>query len=381
MPITISGSGITSSEILDGTITDSDVNTAKIVVKDASGNVDVASNSGNNLQFKITNTFGSGSAWYMNAYGADGNLYIGDTTDRLTLTGAGNMGLGVTPESGWHSTQFDVLQIGYGAAISAYTATATVKCISLSSNVYSTLGSALNGHKYIDNEEATLYHQYAGQHHFRVAPSGTADAAISWTTAMTIDNDGGVLVHRTSQSSGNNGVAFQVDANGTVLDCETTYSGFDQFRFKYSGSEVGSITISTSSTAYNTSSDYRLKENVVPMSGSIDRLKELKPSRFNFIADADKTVDGFLAHEAQAIVPECVTGEKDAMKMEDYEVTPAVKDDDDNVITEAVMGERSVPDMQGIDQAKLVPLLTSALQDAIAKIEQLESRISSLEVN
>jgi hypothetical protein len=198
---------------------------------------------------------------------------------------------------------------------------------------------------------------------------------------MKIDNDGGVLVHRTSQSSGNNGVAFQVDANGTVLDCETTYSGFDQFRFKYSGSEVGSITISTSSTAYNTSSDYRLKENVVPMSGSIDRLKELKPSRFNFIADADKTVDGFLAHEAQAIVPECVTGEKDAMMMEEYEVTPAVMDDDDNVITEAVMGERSVPDMQGIDQAKLVPLLTSALQDAIAKIEQLESRISALEVN
>jgi hypothetical protein len=117
------------------------------------------------------------------------------------------------------------------------------------------------------------------------------------------------------------------------------------------------------------------------MSGSIDRLKELKPSRFNFIADADTTVDGFLAHEAQAIVPEAVTGEKDGMMMEEYEVTPAVKDDDDNVITEAVMGEREVPDMQGIDQAKLVPLLTSALQDAIAKIEQLESRITALEVN
>jgi hypothetical protein len=106
------------------------------------------------------------------------------------------------------------------------------------------------------------------------------------------------------------------------------------------------------------------------MSGSIDRLKELKPSRFNFIADADKTVDGFLAHEAQAIVPECVTGTKDAMMMED------ITDEDGNVT-----GTQEVPDMQGIDQAKLVPLLTSALQDAIAKIEQLESRISALEVN
>jgi hypothetical protein len=139
----------------------------------------------------------------------------------------------------------------------------------------------------------------------------------------------------------------------------------------YSNStQVGSIGTTTSATAYYTSSDYRLKENIIPMSGSIDRLKELKPSRFNFIADADTTVDGFLAHEAQAIVPECVTGEKDAMRTED------ITDEDGNVT-----GTQEVPDMQGIDQAKLVPLLTSALQDAIAKIEQLETRISALEVN
>jgi hypothetical protein len=141
-------------------------------------------------------------------------------------------------------------------------------------------------------------------------------------------------------------------------------------QFRQAGGIRGSISVGGSATAYNTSSDYRLKENVVPMSGSIDRLKELKPSRFNFIADADTTVDGFLAHEAQAIVPECVTGEKDAMRTED------ITDEDGNVT-----GTQEVPDMQGIDQAKLVPLLTSALQDAIAKIEQLESRISALEVN
>jgi hypothetical protein len=109
------------------------------------------------------------------------------------------------------------------------------------------------------------------------------------------------------------------------------------------------------------------------MSGSIDRLKELKPSRFNFIADADTTVDGFLAHEAQAIVPEAVTGEKDAMKMEEYEVTPEVKDDDGNVTSEAVMGEREVPDMQGIDQSKLIPLLVGAIQELTARLEALEN--------
>ena len=121
------------------------------------------------------------------------------------------------------------------------------------------------------------------------------------------------------------------------------------------------------------------------MTGSIDRVKALKPSRFNFIVDADKTVDGFLAHEAQTVVPECVTGTKDAMKDEEYEVTAAVeevRDADNNITTEAVeavMGTRNVPDMQGIDQSKLVPLLTAALQEAITKIESLTNRIAALE--
>jgi hypothetical protein len=144
------------------------------------------------------------------------------------------------------------------------------------------------------------------------------------------------------------------------------------FTFYRATSLVGTISVTASATAYNTSSDYRLKENVVPMTGSIDRVKALKPSRFNFTVDADTTVDGFLAHEAQAVVPECVTGTKDAMRDEEYEVTAAVLDDEGLETTAAVMGTRSVPDMQGIDQSKLVPLLVAALQEAIARIEILE---------
>jgi hypothetical protein len=201
---------------------------------------------------------------------------------------------------------------------------------------------------------------------------------------MTIDNSGNVLVGKSSSGSSGDGITLRNDSNNggriTFTRVNETDTQFHMSFYTYSGTKVGEVTTSTTSTAYVTASDYRLKENVVPMSGSIDRLKTLKPSRFNFIADTDKTVDGFLAHEAQAIVPECVTGEKDAMRMEEYEVTPAVMDGE-TVVTEAVMGEREVPDYQGIDQAKLVPLLTSALQDAIAKIEQLESRISALEVN
>ena len=133
------------------------------------------------------------------------------------------------------------------------------------------------------------------------------------------------------------------------------------------------------SVSYNTTSDYRLKENVDYDWDATSRLKQLKPARFNFIADADTTVDGFLAHEAQAIVPEAVTGTKDAMRDEEYEVTAAVEevtDEDGNVTTEAadaVMGTRSVPDMQGIDQSKLVPLLVKTIQELEARITALEA--------
>ena len=120
-----------------------------------------------------------------------------------------------------------------------------------------------------------------------------------------------------------------------------------------SGSIVGSISITGSATAYNTSSDHRLKEGVEDMTGAIDRVKALAPKRFNFIADPDTTVDGFLAHEAQAVVPEAVTGTHNEV------------DSDGN------------PVMQGIDQSKLVPLLTGALREAITKIETLETENST----
>lgn len=128
------------------------------------------------------------------------------------------------------------------------------------------------------------------------------------------------------------------------------------FYYSYAANpSVGSINVSSTSTSYNTSSDYRLKENLTPITDGIERVKLLQPKRFNFIIDPEKTVDGFLAHEAQEVVPEAVSGEKDGV---DHEGNP---------------------EYQGIDQAKLVPLLTAALQEAIAKIEDLESRLQALE--
>ena len=154
--------------------------------------------------------------------------------------------------------------------------------------------------------------------------------------------------------------------------------------FRNGNANIGSITTEGSSTAFNTSSDYRLKTDAQPMTGASARVQALNPVNFEWIVDGTRT-DGFLAHEAQAVVPECVTGTKDAMRDEEYEVTAAIEatyDDDGNELTaavEAVMGTRSVPDMQGIDQSKIVPLLTAALQEALTEITALKARVTALE--
>ena len=153
-------------------------------------------------------------------------------------------------------------------------------------------------------------------------------------------------------------------------------SGAVMLRFKQTGSigNVGSITTSASATAYNTSSDYRLKENVVAISDGITRLKTLKPYRFNFKVDPDKTVDGFLAHEVTA-VPEAIHGTKDAVETTYYEegdTVPEGKSVGDIKEENAVLP-------QSLDYAKLTPLLTAALQEAITKIETLESTGTNLQ--
>ncbi len=148
--------------------------------------------------------------------------------------------------------------------------------------------------------------------------------------------------------------------------------------------QVGSIRVNGASTYFFTSSDYRLKTDVQPMTGASARVQALNPVNFEWIADGNRT-DGFLAHEAQAVVPESVVGVKDAMKDEPYEVTPAVEatyDEEGNELTasvEAVMGTRSIPDHQSIDQSKLVPLLTAALQEALTEIASLKTRVEALE--
>jgi len=194
-------------------------------------------------------------------------------------------------------------------------------------------------------------------------------------------NNGAVQIQGPTQNTGGIGLQIYNSTSGTPygahgifvngprygnagISVKNPNAGSTFMRFySSSGSSVGTISQSgSSSTSYNTSSDYRLKENIEPMSGSIERIKALKPCRFNFIEEEIKDkkgvkrkVDGFLAHEASGVVPEAVTGQKDEL---DY---------------------KGDPEYQSIDQSKLVPLLTSALQEALAKIESLETRLDTLE--
>lgn len=155
-----------------------------------------------------------------------------------------------------------------------------------------------------------------------------------------------ILQSNANTAAGTVGAEFRSNTSGS-----RTY----MVVFSAGGALQGSISTLSGATAYTTSSDYRMKDNIVPMSGSIERLMLLKPSRFNFIEYPETTVDGFLAHEVQEVIPEAVAGEKDELN------------------------EDGSPSYQGIDQAKMVPLLTAALQEAILKIESLESRLEALE--
>jgi hypothetical protein len=158
-----------------------------------------------------------------------------------------------------------------------------------------------------------------------------------------------------AKSSGNNPAIFAESSNVfAAITVAASAGGAMAFYYGVAGSIgslVGSISLTSTSTAYNTASDYRLKTNVIPVVNAADRVKQLKPCNFTWIKEPSlPAVDGFLAHELADVIPVATTGKKDAV------------DDHGN------------PIYQAIDQAKIVPLLTAALQEALARIEALEAK-------
>ena len=139
------------------------------------------------------------------------------------------------------------------------------------------------------------------------------------------------------------------------MNAGSLVAGTKYITFDISTTNYGSIGWNGSAIQYYTSSDHRLKENIVSLEGGIERVKQLQPRRFNFIHNTNMTVDGFVAHEAQVAVPEAISG------------------------THNEVDSNGNPVYQNIDLSKFVPLLTAALQEAIAKIETLETKVAALE--
>jgi len=260
-----------------------------------------------------------------------------------------------------------------------------------------------SGYKFTDDGKTSGIQFADGE--FRVmnqSASGSAGGAISYSQALTVDSSGRVLVKTTSAPVLGTEI-FGVEQTGATAGCfgfknnntgnatlggmwayAGTTAGSGNYIIFYNGSggtSIGSITHTASATSYNTSSDYRLKQGVVDMTGAIDRVKALAPKRFEFIADADTTVDGFLAHEAQAVVPEAVTGTHNEVEVwTQDEIDAGDAPDGTSAGDNKLDGDgNTIPVYQGIDQSKLVPLLTAALKESIAKIESLETRVAALE--
>ena len=148
--------------------------------------------------------------------------------------------------------------------------------------------------------------------------------------------------------------AIQTISDGT--------SGHEHIRFNNANGEVGRIMTNNNSTTYYTSSDYRLKENDVAISDGVTRVKQLRPIKFNWKANSSETVEGFFAHEVQAIVPEAVDGSKDQV------VTQA--DIDGGKYKQDQLGD---PLYLAYDASYMVPVLTAAIKELITRVENLES--------
>jgi hypothetical protein len=311
--------------------------------------------------------------------------------ERMRITSSGNVGIGTTSPgspltvSGGTNTTIANFNNNVSATTSVSNALLIQSNCSGSAGVGFGLGIAFNGERNDGNTQ-----RFGNIYWEATTNSGTSLATdfflqhYNGTETFRVKQNGRLVRNSNALASAHGNFIGEVGASYKALSFSHTSGGV----------EVGSVTTGASSTAYNTSSDYRLKENVSYDFDATTRLKQLRPARFNFIADADTTVDGFLAHEVSNVVPEAITGEKDETETKEKVVVNA----NGNVIAENIEqadwetgkianedgntkyptdstweATKVVPVYQGIDQSKLVPLLVKTIQELEARITALET--------
>jgi hypothetical protein len=348
---------------------------------DAAGdNLVVGGGSGNNGVTVYSGTANAGSLFFANGTGtaaakADGYIQYGHNNQALVIaTGGGNERMRIDASG----------NVGIGAASPDEKLHILGGNILLDNQVSNT-SKIIFAHTAASNRRAYMgaVEDDSGNGNsliFAPNANGTDGAE-----AMRIDSSGNVLVGTANTLGGVTGTGSQGISLSSLNTVFCSRSGGEALhlnrqattgniaRFRYNGVEVGNISVTGSATSYNHSSDYRLKENVTAIQGAADIVMAMKPCTYTAIVDG-LWYDGFLAHELQEVHPRAVTGTKDAMMDEEYEVTPATETE------EAVMGTRSVPDMQSVDYSKLTPILTAALQEALTEIAALKVRVAALEV-
>jgi len=286
-----------------------------------------------------------------------------DGSERARIDSSGRLLVGTTSAQGTNALQIEQSSGGFISLRRAEAATAITDGEDLGAIEFQDNAGGVYARILGEADGTAGASDYPG----RLVLATTADGASSPTERMRISS-GAVYVNTTTNfpGAGNTATGLMIEAvaTGCTLfsnrsDQPSLYAGRNSdgvaAYFTRGGINVGSISVTATTAAFNNLSDYRVKEHVVPITNAISRLQSLKPSRFNFVINPGQTVDGFIAHEAQDVVPEAVTGTKDAV------------DEDGN------------PVYQGIDQSKLVPLLTAALQEAIGEIESLKARVVALE--
>jgi hypothetical protein len=173
------------------------------------------------------------------------------------------------------------------------------------------------------------------------------------TERMRIDDSGRVLMGTTSPIGGSSAILHIIGSPCSRMQITTNGQPGIAFH-NQSGTGVGQIVVNSASTAYETTSDYRLKENIAPMTGALAVVGQLKPVTYTWKSTGEVS-QGFIAHELQAVVPDCVSGEKDGVD------------------------ENGNPRYQGIDTSFLVATLTAAIQEQQAIITDLTTRLTALE--